>query len=541
MEKIKQRKGTLLFGILLLLQCAYMIYWGTQKSGYYVDEFFTYDNTHYISESTPERVKLYDADFLEYEKWYDVRDIKSTLVVQRDESLLQDSLSYNIYAFTQRWPYMTLLNYVEAIFFEGKLSWWSAIGLNLVCFILNQILIYQIGMKICQNRNMALFAMTLYGFSGMAASMLVYVRMYMWLTLLMTIFTYIHVLMWDEKKHWKNIVLEILTLPFLYLAFKDSPLPVIYGVALIVCFLIGLLIRRKWFQALYYGIPLLGGGAVYAITQTDYVKIFMNPHQALESGTIAVAVSSLIENMVTLDIHNLGERIINFLHIICRYLFGHSSVVIIYIIIALIMLFMMMQKKAYPVTVDKTDKNVGFLAVLLWAVILYGMASVVFKLESIRYNSFVFPQLAVCIAVIWGYMGKMINKEKVVTVIGLVILIGEIFFTVSTPRVENLYLEDREGVNAIKQHEGIDSVVVDYHWDDCVMYECLAYTDENTKLMFTSYGCTDYDKLGNTILVWQNVNKEEQIVQDLLRAGYTYIDEIAETHESRVFLCKKES
>ena len=245
MEKIKLKRAALMFCVLLIIQCAYMFFWGTQKSGYYVDEFFTYDNTHYISESTPEREKLYDAEFLEYEKWYDVPEIKNTLVVQREEALMQDSFLYNVYAFTQKWPYMALLNYVEAIFFEGELNWWSAIGLNLVCFILNQIFIYQIGMKICQKRNTALFAMALYGFSGMAASMLVYVRMYMWLTLLMTIFTYIHVLMWNEKKHWKNIVLEILALPFLYLAFKDSPLPVIYSVALIVCFLIGLFIRKK--------------------------------------------------------------------------------------------------------------------------------------------------------------------------------------------------------------------------------------------------------------------------------------------------------
>ena len=134
----------------------------------------------------------------------------------------------------------------------------------------------------------------------------------------------------------------------------------------------------------------------------------------------------------------------------------------------------------------------------------------------------------------------MINKEKVTAIIGLVILMGEIFFTVSIPRVENLYREDREGISAIRQHRGINSVVVDYHWDDCVMYECLAYTDESTKIMFSSYGNTDYDKLDNTIFVWQSVNKEKKIVQDLLEEGYTYIDEIAQTHESRVFLCKRE-
>lgn len=56
--------------------------------------------------------------------------------------------------------------------------------------------------------------------------------------------------------------------------------------------------------------------------------------------------------------------------------------------------------------------------------------------------------------------------------------------------------------------------------------------------MFTSYGNTDYDKLGDEVLVWRSVNKSDQVVQDLLDAGYTYIDEIARTHVSVVYLCK---
>lgn len=105
---------------LLLLQFLYMLYWGTQKSGYYVDEFFTYDNAHYISASTPEREKLYQADYMEYGKWFDVEELKSKLTVKKEESLLQDSFQYNISTFLNQKPYMAILNYVEAIFFQDS-------------------------------------------------------------------------------------------------------------------------------------------------------------------------------------------------------------------------------------------------------------------------------------------------------------------------------------------------------------------------------------------------------------------------------------
>ncbi len=536
-EFIKKNKWSIFFIIVLVIQCIYMIFWGTQKSGYYVDEFFTYDKAHYISQSTPNRVKLYDADFMEYEKWFPLEDFKNTLTVSREESLLHDSLIYNVNVFVNSLPYMALLHYVEAIFFDGELNWWSAIGLNIVCFIINQILIYSMVRKVFRQQNAALLATALYGFCGMAVSMLVYVRMYMWLTLLVTVFTYFHVLMWNEEKHWKNFIYEICSLPFLYLAFRDSPLPVIYGAVLVGCFFLGLLIRKKWVQAAYYGVPLIGGGAVFAITKTNYVEVFMDPRQALESGTLEVATSGLVESMISLDTQGFIERSINFLHIICRFLFGHFSVMFLYVVTIVVMSFFIIHKKAYKPC--KEDKNLGFIIVLMGAVMLFGIASIVFDLEVIRYNSFVFPQLAICLSCIFVYLSMLLDKQKLITIMGCVLVIAEMFFTVTIPRVENLYLEDRDGVIAIRECKGIDSLVVDYHWDDRVMYECLAYADDTTQVMFTSYGSTPYDKLSDELLVWQSAHKDDKIVQDLLDAGYTYVHEIAETHESRVFLCKK--
>ena len=145
----------ILLVLLLIIQCGYMIFWGTQKSGYYVDEFFTYDNAHYISESTPDRIKLYDADFLEYDKWIPIKELKGTLTVNFEESLWQDSLSYNISVFINKVSYMAILNYVEAVFFDGELNWWSAISINMVCFILNQIIIYMLVMKVCNRKSAA--------------------------------------------------------------------------------------------------------------------------------------------------------------------------------------------------------------------------------------------------------------------------------------------------------------------------------------------------------------------------------------------------
>ncbi len=538
-KSVGKRIGTFLFVLLLLIQCSYMVYWGTQKSGYYVDEFFTYDNAHYISESTQDRIKLYDAEFLEYDKWIPVEELKGTLTVNFEESLWQDSLSYNISVFMNEVSYMAILNYVEAVFFDGELNWWSAISINMVCFVLNQIIIYMLVMKVCNRKSAALLSMALYGFCGMAVSMLVYVRMYMWITFLVTVFTYIHVLMWEETKIWKNLLYEVLSLPFLYIAFKNSPLPVIYGAALIGCFFIGLLVRRRWMQALYYGIPLLGGGAFYAVTQTEYVRIFMNPKKALESGELDIATSSLVQGLVELNGKEMLMRVENVAHMICRFLFGHALVVGILILAVLVMVAILFRKKC-NLAKELWKEKIGFILVLLGAVVFFLMASVLFDLESIRYNSFVFPQIAVCISVLFASIAYRLKVEKVIIGVGIIMIVAEIYFTGSIPRIENLYQEDREAVNAIMQCEGIDSLVIDYQFDDKIMYECLAYADEDTNVMFSYFGKTDYSKLTDKLLVWQTVNQSpEGLKEELLSAGYRSVEQIAETHESRVFQCLK--
>ena len=539
MEKQKSKAGIIIFIVLLMVQCAYMIFWGMQKSGYYVDEFFTYDNAHYISASTPERLKLYEADYLEYNKWLDVFDIKGTLMVQREESLLNDSLAYNIKVFLTSKPYMAILNYVEAIFFEEELNWWSSISINIVCFLLNQILMYLLTMKICKKRNTAILATAMYGFCGMAISMLVYVRMYMWLTMLVTLFTYLHVLMWDEDKHWKNVLFEILSLPVLFLAYRNSPLPVIYGIALIGCFSIGVLVRKKWTQALYYCIPFIGGGAVFAITQTDYVKIFMNPQKALMSGELDSPTTSLVQSMFSMNMNEFMIRMKEVLRVIFRFGFGHFIIAILYGLLVVVLVCIIV-KKIKETRKIKEIENTGFQYILYASVILFFIGAVIFTLIPIRYTSFVYPMLSVCVMVFIMYLGNMIGREKIVTASAIVLILGQTFFTVYIPRIENLYLEDREAVQNIQMCKGINSLVVDYHFDDRVMYECLAYTDENTKVMFSSYEDIDYAELGENILVWQTVNvSSEELEKNLRNAGYCNIEKLGETHESKVFLSTK--
>lgn len=530
----KACKWQIILIVLLAIQLFYMIYWGTQKAGYYVDEFFTFDNAHYISACTPNRVKLYDADFLTYDEWHEVADIKSTLTVSREESLLADPFGYNVKTWINKGPYSCLLNYVQATFFDGKLSKWSAISLNILLFILNQIALYVLTLRISKNKLTAVFATAIYGFSGMAASMTVYVRFYMLITLWMTLFALCHVLMWESDHLKKNLIFEVLTLIALYLAYKNSPLSVIYGVGLIITFLVALVYKKRYLQAACYGIPVIGGGLFYATFMTNYMKYFLNPTKYVDAEVSSSATASLLSGLTTLNFSNVVSRVMELAHVICRYLFGHALVVSVYLFLAAFLLFFCIRRRKER----KTDGQVSFWLVFCPCV-FFCVVSVCLNLGTIRYNSCVFPGLAVCAAVSVMYLAEISGLEKPVAGIMIAVILGELFMTVSIPRVEYLYREDQTAIEKVGEYQEIDSVVVDYHFDDKVMYECLAYADEDTRVLFTSYDTIDYSTWGDCILVWQSVNQDQKVRDELPQAGYTMVREVGRTHESVVYLAER--
>lgn len=516
----------ILFVILLILQVLYMSYWGNAKGGFYVDEFFTFDNAHYISDSTPKRVKLYDADFMEYDKWFDLNDLKGTLTVSKENALYNDSLIYNIkilFKSTYNW----LLNYVEAVFFPGEVSKWSGILINLILFTLCQVFLYLISSKTSGSSCTALTACAIYGFSGLAISMVIYVRMYVLANLWMLTFLYMHMLMWDENDIRKNIVYEIISVLLLYLGYLRSPLVVLIGVSVILIFSIVLAVKKKWRQFAYYTIPILLGGIIYTALFTNYIKLFLNPSAAAR-GDFGSAKMSLIKGLLKLTPSSFIIRAINLIEIINDYLFGHIYVFILFGCLCVCSVFISFKQKW---------KRPFIYIVVLGAVCFYFIASVCFNLKVIRYNSFLYPLISIVIADI---LSDLLRKEKIGKVVVALLalaLIGEIYYTASIPRIENLYSEEKAQIEAIRQNSGIDNIVVDYQFDDRVIYECLAYGDAETKVMFTHFEGIDFEDKGDTILVWQSVNWADDILPYLTEAGYIYVEQIAQTHESKVFLC----
>lgn len=533
MKAIRKEQAAVI--VVIAIQLIFMVYWGTQKSGYYVDEFFTYDNAHYLSASTPKRIKLYDADFLTYDEWHEISELKSTLTVTREEALLHDPAGYNLKVWFTRYPYMVLFHYVQALFFEGELSKWSAIALNIVLFLLNQILLYRLAHGISGDRTAAVLAVALYGFTGMAASMTVYVRFYMLVTLWMTLYTCLHVRMWEEDNMVKNLLMEFLSVVILYQAYRDSPLAAIQGVGMVCAFLAGLLIRKRYRQAAAYGIPIVGGGLAYVLLKTDYAGYILHPEKFADADVTNVATAGLLGNFLTLTPGAFVQRMTELSHVVCRYLFGHALVLGAYLLLAAVLLVWLACTKK-----RRTGELDGrFFLIAVCPCAFYCVVSVCLDLGAIRYNSSIFPELAVCAAVFVMLLARRLDSRRLAAVgMGIVILAAAIA-TAVIPRVDNLYREDRDAVEQIRSYQGTDSVVVDCHFDDRIMYECLVYADEDTQVMFTSRENVDYDAWHSDVLLWFRVDEGRDIIEELASSGRYTVLEVGRTHESDVYFVSR--
>lgn len=529
MTKSKSVNNNRMLIIVLILQVLYMLYWGNAKGGFYVDEFFTFDNVHYLSDSTPKRVKLYDAEFMEYNKWLNMEDLKDTLTVSNENALYNDSFTSNVkklFKSTYNW----LLNYVEVLFFPKEINKWSGISINVVLFVLSQVFLYLISYKTSGSSSAALIACAVYGFSGLAVSMVIYVRFYVIVNLWMLLFLYMHVLMWEEQGFKKNILYEIIAVFVLYLGYLRSPLAVILGVGIILCFSFALCIQKRWHQLAYYAVPILSGGIIFVALFTDYLTILADP-SAAAGGTFGVAKASLIKGFLDLTLKSFLTRTGNLAGILNDYLFSHRYVLLLFMALCIYGIIIGFKQKL---------KRLFVYIVILGEAFFYFIASVCFNLGTIRYNSFLYPIIALIVA---DMISDTFEKKRACTAVMVLLVIGlagELYYTASIPRIQNLYPEEKAQVENIKNNNGINNIVIDYHFDDRVMYECLAYGDADTKVMAMYFDEVDFTDKGNELLVWQTVNESDGVLPYLEEAGYSYIEQIAVTHESKVFLCIKQ-
>lgn len=373
---LKNYKGAIIIAVLIALQLFRIIYvFNYEKEGYHSDELWGYglSNSYYDpflfttgkwdSADDPETMKNVN-------EWISGEVFRDYLVVGKEERFAYASVIYN-QSLDVHPPMHYLILHTICSFFPGSFSRWYSFSINVVAFVLIQLLLFFISKRIFNSEKKALLTVLFYGFTLGACETFVFIRMYALVTLWVVLLSYLHMLFIDmevnadkclnsqvrtdiksiEKSDNKKAGISKLVLYMLLLlttmagALTDYFF-VAFAFAMAIVFCIWLLIRKSYKTFIGYGLSMaLGIVGMILVFPAFFAQIGANTGYVQTKIPMRLATAYLV-------------------HIICSDLLGLDTPIYkvefwCYVVIALVMLLLILAALSF------IFRNEGFLQKLI--------------------------------------------------------------------------------------------------------------------------------------------------------------------------------
>ena len=194
----------MLFAVILILQLCCMFYYGNAKQGYFVDELWSYGlaNSYYHPHV--------DCNGALLKGWVTGNYFHDYLRVLPNQRFAYGSVIYNqVYDYHPPLFYMVL--HTVSSLFPNTFNKWYALVPNIVYFAISMLLLFVLVKRIFKNEWLALVPVIAYGFSAGAISNVVFLRMYVLLTVWVLALMDLHV-KWilSDRMQKKDFLLLVL-------------------------------------------------------------------------------------------------------------------------------------------------------------------------------------------------------------------------------------------------------------------------------------------------------------------------------------------
>lgn len=184
----EKMKYGLILAVIFLLQLAVALVFCNQKAGYHYDEYYSYYSTN-------KTYGLYPVD----RQWKDRAEIISEFVVREDEGF-QYGLVKAMQGFDVHPPLYYMILHTVCSFFSETFSKWFGLSLNLLFFGICYFLLVKISNRIFPKRKgMTIMTALLFGFQAGVLSGILFIRMYMLLTLWCMAVVLWHGRFWEKE------------------------------------------------------------------------------------------------------------------------------------------------------------------------------------------------------------------------------------------------------------------------------------------------------------------------------------------------------
>ena len=277
-------KKILIIGIVILLQLAVISLVIHRKQAFYIDELWSFNlaNSYFYP-------VLYGIEPNWLNTWLDPKAFADLLVVSPDHRFAFDSVWSNQAADVHPPLYYAVLHFLCSCF-PGQWGKWLGLLPNLVCFIITQIVLFGIAERMSPVKAKVWFALSViffYGFTYGAICSATIVRMYMMLTMFVTVSLALNLIIIDKALRQGDISKECVWLAGLYLSgFLTQYLFVVpmffcSGATLLIIYVT----KGGKAAALYAGLTslgILGGFVLFPATWEHLIGVSYRGAQARE-------------------------------------------------------------------------------------------------------------------------------------------------------------------------------------------------------------------------------------------------------------------
>ena len=248
---MQRKENYAVFGFLaiLLLQVVMMFYFCANKQEYHIDEIYSYilsNSYHCDNLSNANDIKNH---------WISGKDSFPKFVsVQTNERFAYHKTYLNNTTDAHP-PFYYFILHTVCSFFPDRFSKWFGLSINIIAFVLSQILLFLISRELFNGLIWQLLPMALYGFSPIAVDIVLYIRMYSVLVLFTLLLFFVHLNMLEGKLQlpylWCFLITFLGVFTQYFFAFSAFYLALFYCVFLWK--------NKKFRDLLYYSVSMISG------------------------------------------------------------------------------------------------------------------------------------------------------------------------------------------------------------------------------------------------------------------------------------------
>ena len=420
------------FLTILFLQTVMMLFFCVNKQEYHIDEIYSYilSNSYHCD-------KIKNATEIK-NRWISGEKTFNDFVSVQPGERFAYGKTYHNNTTDAHPPFYYFVLHTVCSFFPDTFSKWLGLSVNILTFVLTQLLLFLISRKLLSGIVWQLLPMTFYGFSPIAVDIVLFIRMYSLLTFFTVLLFYLHFRMYEGTLKYPYLwcfAVAFLGMFTQYL-FAFSP----FYLALSWCVI--LLRKKKYREWMSYAVSMLSGILLVFVC---YPVAF---RQATGSSTNNVGneVSSNILNFVILP-----ERIVSYAHQFLFRMTRNWKWLAFYMAVfaMIIILSVVFRKKEDNNREHKADniktgfktvlsnalkkalkrKNAGYVFVTAIVIMLtvITVAHISGKFAYLRYIYNIMPVLFLLFIIICYYLSSKYNVNRLVLAVGmmsLALLIG---------------------------------------------------------------------------------------------------------------------